>query len=244
MTSKSHEHVFRPVLAAPHGPPMPRPAPAGKPGLSVAPSWAGWAHDAARAPAWARHRRIGGGSWDGCSWVWTAGTVGPKYGDFMKGKTIMLMNQNYGLYIYIYNVCVCQYMTIYVYVGNDLEVWVIFMTIQDQIQLLYKCDYKTVSYPRPSQQKLAMNQPQWAEIASENQCDVTRKKSDAMGSQTRNSLIMTAYPVAGDICEADMTDIYLCIFIYLSIVLSLSFFIYLIYLYRSIYLSYLLVPSV
>ena len=128
-------------------------------------------------------------------------------------------------------------MTIYVYVGNELEVRVIFMTIQDQIQLLYKCDYKTVSYPRPSQQKLAMNQPQWAEIAGENQWDVTRKKSDAMGSQTRNQLTMTAYPVAGDICEADMTDIYLYIYIFinLSIVLSLSCFIYLIYLFCLIY---------
>ena len=27
MTSKSHEHVFRPVLAAPHGPSTPRPRP-------------------------------------------------------------------------------------------------------------------------------------------------------------------------------------------------------------------------
>ena len=51
---------------------------------------------------------------------------------------------------------------------------------------------------------------------------------------------MTAYPVAGDICEADMTDIYIYIFINLSIVLSLSCFIYLIYLYLSIYLPIIL----
>jgi hypothetical protein len=53
---------------------------------------------------------------------------------------------------------------------------------------------------------------------------------------------MTAYPVAGDICEADMTDIYLYIYIFinLSIVLSLSCFIYLIYLYLSIYLLIIL----
>ena len=53
---------------------------------------------------------------------------------------------------------------------------------------------------------------------------------------------MTAYPVAGDICEADMTDIYLYIYIFinLSIVLSLSCFIYLIYLYLSIYLPIIL----
>ena len=30
---------------------------------------------------------------------------------------------------------------------------------------------------------------------------------------------MTAYPVAGDICEADMTDIYIYIYISLSIYL-------------------------
>jgi len=54
--------------------PLYAPAPAA-PGFSVAPSWGGWAHDAARAPAWSRHRRIGGGIWDGCSWecVWTVG---------------------------------------------------------------------------------------------------------------------------------------------------------------------------